>query len=63
MGLSLLLHLRVLNEDSTELPKKLSTLSAELRLRQVPGKSVERSPRLRRLDVFIAIERQQPSRP
>ena len=63
MRLSLLLHSRVLNQDSTELPKKLSTLSAELRLRQVPGKSVERSPRLRRLDVFIAIERQQSSRP
>jgi hypothetical protein len=63
MGLSLLLHLRVLDEDSTELPKKLSTLSAELRLRQVPGKSVERAPRCRWLDVFVPLERQQPSRP
>ena len=63
MGLSLLLHLRVSNEDSAELPKKLSTLSAELRLRQVPGKSVERSRWRRRLDVFIDIERQQSSRP
>ena len=45
------------------MPKKLSTLSAELRLRQVPGKSVERSRWRRRLDVFIDIERQQSSRP
>ena len=63
MDLSLLLHLRVLDEDSTELPKKLSALDAELRLRQVPGKSVERSRRCRRLDVLRGLERQESSRP
>lgn len=63
MRLSLLLHLRVLYEDSAELLKKLSTLGAELRLRQVPGKSVERSPRCRGLGVFIDLERQESSRP
>ena len=42
MGLSLLLHLRVRDEESAELPKELSALSAELRLREVPGKSVQR---------------------
>ena len=63
MGLSLLLHLRVLDEDSTELPKKLSALSAELRLRQVPGKSVEGSTWRRRIRVLGGLERQQPSRP
>ena len=41
ISLSPLLHLCVLNEDSAELPKELRTLDAELRLREVPGKSVE----------------------
>jgi hypothetical protein len=42
MDLSLLLHLRVLDEDSAELPKEFGALSAELHLRDVPGKSVQR---------------------
>jgi len=63
MGLSLLLHLRVPYEDSAELPKKISALGAELRLRKVPGKSVKRSPWRRRPRVLNGVERQQPSRP
>ena len=62
MGLSLLLHLRVPDEDSAELPKELRTLSAELRLREVPGKLVQR-PRWRgRVHVLEGLElKQSPS--
>ena len=64
MGLRLFLHLRVLDEDSAELPKELGTLSAELRLREVPRKSVQR-PRWRGwLDVLPAgLQREQTPRP
>lgn len=42
MDFGLPLHLRVPDEDFPELPKKFRALDAELRLREVPGKSVER---------------------
>jgi len=63
MGLRLFLHLRVLDEDSAELPKELGTLSAELRLREVPRKSVQR-PRWRgRIHVVAGLQREQAPRP
>ena len=62
MGLSLLLHLRVRDEESAELPKELSALSAELRLREVPGKSVQRSRWRRRLRLVEGLELQHSSR-
>jgi hypothetical protein len=63
MGLRLFLHLRVLDEDSAELPKELGTLSAELRLREVPRKSVQR-PRWRgRIHVVAGLQREQAPHP
>ena len=63
MGLSLLLHLRVSDEDSAELSKELSALDAELRLREVPGKSVQ-WPRWRGgIHVRDGLQREQSPRP
>jgi len=60
MAFSLSLRLHVPEEDFPELPKKLSTLGAELRLREVPGKSVE-GPRWRgRLRLVDGFQREHP---
>jgi len=63
MGLSLLLHLRMADEDSAELPKELGALGAELRLREVPGKSVQRPRRRGWIHVLAGLQREQAPRP
>jgi hypothetical protein len=63
MDLSLLLHLRVPHEDSAKLPKELNALGAELRLREIPGKSVQRPRWGGRLDVLGGLKREQAPRP
>lgn len=56
------LHLRVGHEEFSELPKEFSTLEAELRLRDVPGKSVQRLRWRGWIHVFDGLQLEQPTR-
>jgi hypothetical protein len=60
MDLHLPLHLHMLQEESAELPKEFSTLSAELHLRQVPRKSVQRLRWRGWIRLLLGLQRQQP---
>jgi hypothetical protein len=62
MSFGLYLRLSAPHEESAKFAHELSTLSPELRLRDVPGKSVERTWWMWRIGVLSSAPREQPTR-